>query len=452
VEPSTRKNTWERVLDRIQCKINPRAFTTWLKPTQLASESDEVLSVRVPTSWHAEWLTNNFGRVVEESLRELGRPHLQVRYCVGGEALTSAPVGDPEARSPVPRGGNGDQHGPQLEDTGRLNPRYRFESFVVSSCNQFAHAASLAVAERPGGAYNPLYIYGGVGLGKTHLLQAIGHRLGSKVRRIEYISAERFVNDLINSIRFERTLEFRKRYRDVDLLLVDDIQFLAGKERTQEEFFHTFNTLYELRRQIVITCDCPPREIPTLQERLRSRFEWGLIADIQPPDFETKVAILRKKAEEHGVDLPADVALFVASNTGPNIRELEGALLKLVMQGSISRAPISLEMARESLKDLVAPQPSLVTIEAIQKLVANHYNLKVADLKSASHSPQVVLPRQVAMYLSKQLTRASLPEIGRKFGGKHHSTVIHAIQRIESKRSKEKDFDRLLDGLADSLR
>ncbi len=427
MEAPAARDTWERVLGRIQNKVNSRSFSTWFKPTQLAEETDSALYVRVPSVWHAEWLQSNFWPAIREALAELERPRLAVRFLVNGEAAGN---GDPPA----------------------LDPRKQFETFVVSSCNQFAHAAAMAVAGQPGAAYNPLYIYGGVGLGKTHILQAIYHRVAPKVHRAHYISAEQFMNELINSIRLGRTMDFRNCYRNVDLLLIDDIQFLAGKERTQEELFHTFNRLYELRRQIVITGDCPPREIPTLQERLRSRFEWGLIADIQPPDLETKVAILRKKSEAYSVELPPDVALFVASNTGANVRELEGALLRLVATASVSGVEISLEMARMCLKDLIGPQPSSVTIEAIQKLVANHYNLKVSELKARNNSPQVAFPRQIAMYLSKLLTRASLPEIGRKFGGKHHSTVIHAIHKIELKRSKEREFDRLLETLADSLR
>jgi chromosomal replication initiator protein len=336
---------------------------------------------------------------------------------------------------------------------GWLNARYTFDKFVVSSCNQFAHAAAMAVAEQPSRAYNPLYVYGGVGLGKTHLMQAIGNRLAARGGgRMRYISTEQFMNELINAIRFERTHEFKERYRTVDLLLIDDIQFIANKERTQEEFFHTFNALYDAQKQIVITSDCPPREIPTLEDRLRSRFEWGLIADIQPPDLETKIAILRKKAEAEGTNLPDDVALFIATNSKSNIRELEGWLIRVIAYASMGGREISLDLAKDTLKDLLVPDTPAVTVESIQKLVANHYNLKVTELKSKNNSQQISFPRQVAMYLCKQLTECSLPELGKRFGGKHHSTVIHAIQKIDHKRSKEKEFDRLVEGFEQQLR
>ncbi len=435
------KNTWDRVLGRIETKVNPRSFNTWFKPTHLVGEEGGALRVRVPNTWYVEWLQSNYRSVIEEALRELELPEVSVRFVPADrDALPDATQGD-TAVAPGPAG-----------EAAALNPRYRFETFVVSSCNQFAHAAALAVAEQPGGAYNPLYIYGGVGLGKTHLMQAIGSSLGSRACRMCYLSTERFMNELINAIRFEKTLEFKDKYRNVDLLLIDDIQFLEGKERTQEEFFHTFNTLYDARRQIVITGDCAPREIPTLQERLRSRFEWGLIADIQPPDLETKVAILRKKSEAHGVTLPDDVGVLVASNTGSNVRELEGALLRLIAEASFSRREIALDMAKETLKDLLGAQAPAVTVENIQKLVANYYDLKVSELKSRNNSPQIAFPRQIAMYLCKRMTPCSLPEIGRRFGGKHHSTVIHAIKKIDTRRVQEKEFDRLLEGFMQSLR
>ena len=327
-----------------------------------------------------------------------------------------------------------------------------FEKFVVSSCNQFAHAASVAVAEQPSRAYNPLYIYGGVGLGKTHLMQAIGQRLSQRGgARMRYISTEQFMNELINAIRFERTFEFKEKYRKVDLLLIDDIQFLAGKERTQEEFFHTFNALYDAQKQIVITSDCPPREIPTLEERLRSRFEWGLIADIQPPDLETKIAILRKKAEAEGSTLPDDVALFIATHSKSNIRELEGSLIRAIAYASLSGRELTLEMAKDTLKDLLVPESPAVTVETIQKLVADHFNLRVSEIKSKTNSQQVAFPRQIAMYLCKKMTACSLPEIGKRFGGKHHSTVIHAIQKIEDMRRRDKEFDRLVESFEQSL-
>jgi chromosomal replication initiator protein len=442
LEVTATKNTWDRVLGRIEAKVNAHSFRTWFKPTQFLSEDGVSLAIRVPNTWFAEWLRTNYLALIQEALRDLDRPGLDIRFLPEpSETIQQAlPVPVPtatETAGPFPW----------------LNSRYTFESFVVSSCNQFAHAAAMAVAEQPTRAYNPLYIYGGVGLGKTHLMQAIGNRLTHKRGkvRMRYLSTEHFMNELINAIRFEKTLEFKEKYRSVDLLLIDDIQFLAGKERTQEEFFHTFNSLYDAQKQIVITSDCPPREIPTLEERLRSRFEWGLIADIQPPDLETKVAILRKKAEAEGAQVPDDVALFIASNSKSNIRELEGSLIRVIAYASMSGREITLELARETLRDLLSAEAPVVTVESIQKLVANYYNLKVSELKSRNNSQQISYPRQIAMYLCKQLTDCSLPEIGRRFGGKHHSTVIHAIQKIEHKRSKEKEFDRLVEGFLQSL-
>ena len=300
-------------------------------------------------------------------------------------------------------------------------------------------------------AYNPLYIYGGVGLGKTHLMQAIGNSIAGTGLHMQYVSSETFMNELINSIRFEKTHEFKERYRNVDVLLIDDIQFLAGKERTQEEFFHTFNALHDAQKQIVITSDVPPREIPTLEERLRSRFEWGLLADIQPPDLETKVAILRKKAETNSADLPDDVGLFIASTCGSNIRELEGALTKCVAYASMSGLKLTVELAKKLLADFMPSESPAATVDSIQKLVANYYELRVIDLKSKNNSQQIALPRQTAMYLCKQLTSCSLPEIGRRFGGKHHSTVIHALQKITKKRAAERDFNKLVDHFIQSL-
>jgi chromosomal replication initiator protein len=296
------------------------------------------------------------------------------------------------------------------------------------------------------------YVYGGVGLGKTHLMQAIGNRLALRAARAcATCPPKQFMNELINAIRFERTLEFKDKYRNVDVLLIDDIQFLAGKERTQEEFFHTFNALYDAQKQIVITSDCPPRAIPTLEDRLRSRFEWGLIADIQPPDLETKIAILRKKAEADGVVVPDDVALFIATNSKSNIRELEGSLIRVVAYASMSAQELTLDLAKDTLQDLLVPESAAITVESIQKLVANHYNLKVTELKSKNNSQQISFPRQVAMYLCKRMTESSLPEIGRRFGGKHHSTVIHAIQKIEKKRTNDKEFDRLVESFVQLL-
>jgi chromosomal replication initiator protein len=447
MEQSPDRNIWDRVLGKIESRVNAHSFKTWFRPTHLVSEDGASLRIRVPNSWFAEWLQTNYLPVIQDALREMERPELLVEFVHdAGIAGTRAHAAGPARPTPSPS--------VPVTDAlpGWLNPRYTFDKFVVSSCNQFAHAAAIAVAEQPSRTYNPLFVYGGVGLGKTHLMQAIGNRLSLRGgARMRYLSTEQFMNELINAIRFERTPEFKEKYRNVDVLLIDDIQFLAGKERTQEEFFHTFNALYDAQKQIVITSDCPPRAIPTLEDRLRSRFEWGLIADIQPPDLETKIAILRKKAEADGASVPDDVALFIATNSKSNIRELEGSLIRVVAYASMSGRELTLDLAKDTLKDLLVSESPAITVESIQKLVANHYNLKVTELKSKNNSQQISFPRQVAMYLCKRMTESSLPEIGRRFGGKHHSTVIHAIQKIEHKRSNEKEFDRLVDSFVQLL-
>jgi len=479
-------NLWDRILALLQAKMNSQTFNTWLRPTQQLSVVDGLLHVEVPSVHFVDWINKNYMPLIQESARELEVGDLRLSFTsrdVGARRAGPLPAAErrprwavteaPPARHAPMGAGAPAVHGaalaapsasaqrppvhaaapaPQQPGNG-INSRYTFDSFVVSSCNQFAHAASLAVAEQPSGAYNPLFIYGGVGLGKTHLMQAMGNRLARSFpgMRLLYISAEAFMNELINGIRFEKTLDFKERYRSVDVLLIDDIQFLAGKERTQEEFFHTFNALYESQKQIVITSDCPPRDIPTLEERLRSRFEWGLIADIQPPDLETKVAILRKKAESDNIVLSEDVAMFIASRVRSNIRELEGSLIRLMAFSSLSGRTIDLEMARESLRDLIDDRARAVPVEAIQKGVAAHYGIKLTELKSRNNSKHISFPRQVAMYLAKKLTDKSLPALGEYFGGKHHTTVIHAIRKIEAMREKDRDFDRLIAGFLESF-
>ena len=337
---------------------------------------------------------------------------------------------------------------------GGLNQRYTFDTFIVGPSNQFAHAACRAVAEAPSRSYNPLFIYGGVGLGKTHLMHAIGQYLLEHNRglKLTYISSERFMNEMINALRYDRILDFRERYRSVDVLLVDDIQFVSGKEGTQTEFFHTFNALYDAQKQIVLSSDHPPHEIPALEERLRSRFEWGLIADIQPPDIETRVAILKRKAEAETVPLPDGVAMYIAGRIRSNIRELEGSLIRLIAYASLTGREISLELTQEVLKNVIDQESKAVTIETIQRFVAEHYQLKIADLKSRNNSKSVAMPRQIAMYMCKNLTHASLPEIGRSFGGKHHSTVIHSIRKVEDMRKKDTTFNSLITTLTESIR
>ena len=335
-----------------------------------------------------------------------------------------------------------------------LNPKYTFDSFVVGSSNQFAHAAALAVAEKPSKAYNPLFLYGGVGLGKTHLMHAIGHmiKLNNKHLRLTYVSTEKFTNEVINAIRYDKMLSFNERYRNNDVLLIDDIQFIAGKERTQEVFFHTFNSLYDTHKQIIISADCPPRAIPTLEERLHSRFEWGLIADIQPPDLETKVAIIKKKAERQNIAVPDNVALYIASKIRSNIRELEGALVRLIAYCSLKGSEITLPMAQETLHDILGPGEKAITIEMIQKTIADHYKMRVQELKSKNNSKSVTLPRQICMYLCKKLTGASLPQIGREFGDKHHTTVMHSINKISLMIQRDRELSKQIQTFIDSFK
>jgi chromosomal replication initiator protein len=382
---------------------------------------------------------------------ELKKPGLQVNFVsdTSGDALPialsveeAAALEAAEPATPVGPGPAG------------LNPRYTFDTFIVGSSNQFAHAACRAVGEAPSRSYNPLFIYGGVGLGKTHLMHAIGQYVLRHDRNLKltYISAERFMNEMINAVRYDRIIDFRERYRTVDVLLVDDVQFIAGKEGTQVEFFHTFNALYDSQKQIVISSDCPPHEIPSLEERLRSRFEWGLIADIQSPDLETKVAILKKKADAEAVPLPDNVAIYIAGRIKSNIRELEGSLIRLIAYASLTGQEITLPLAQEVLKNILDYEDKAVTIEIIQKFVAEYYNLKLMELKSRNNSKSIAMPRQVAMYLCKSLTHASLPEIGRSFGGKHHSTVIHSIRKIEGMRQKDGDFNTLISNFLEGFR
>jgi chromosomal replication initiator protein len=439
---STLMDIWQRILARLEGEIGKQAFGTWLRPTSLVRDDGSVIHVRVPNRLFSDWIRRHYAERIATASAFLDRSSLRVDYVVEGDLSVAPP---PAAADPA---------SPGLPVPAVANSRYTFESFVVSSCNEFAHAAALRVAESPSRSYNPLFIYGGVGLGKTHLMHAIGNLVQARSPQLRqrYISTETFVNDLIGSIRYEKTNDFRTRYRNVDLLLVDDIQFLAEKERTQEEFFHTFNALHEAQKQIVITSDCQPREIPTLEERLRSRFEWGLIADIQPPDLETKVAILNKKAEGERVQLPSDVSIFIASKTKSNIRELEGALVRLLAYASVTGRRLDLALAREVLKDILSDSDRAITIEAIQKYVANYYHLRVGDLKSKTNARLISFPRQVAMYLCKTLTQASLPEIGRRFGGKHHSTVLHSIRKIEEMRQREHDFDRIVNSFIEAFK
>src|SRR5688500_9422097 len=454
---------WDQVLSRIEDQVGKHSFSTWFKPTSLLIDGGSSLSIRVPNLLFVEWLPKHYSVVLAEALRDVGRADVKLVFVADKAASTSenrapaysssafAPAASSGAsarqavREPEPEAEREEAEEPQVEQrSGGLIPRYTFDSFIVGPSNQFAHAACRAVAETPSRSYNPLFIHGGVGLGKTHLMHAIGHYVVLHHRPLSllYISSERFMNEMINAVRFDRILDFRSRYRSVDVLLVDDIQFVSGKEGTQNEFFHTFNALHDAQKQIVISSDRPPHEIPALEERLRSRFEWGLIADINPPDIETKAAILKKKAEGEAVPLPDSVAMYIASRIKTNIRELEGSLIRLIAYASLTSKPLTIELAQDVLKNVLDHDEKAVTIEQIQKFVADYYQLKLNELKSRNNSKSVAMPRQVAMYLCKSLTHASLPEIGRSFGGKHHSTVIHSINKVEDLRKKDSDFDK----------
>jgi chromosomal replication initiator protein len=447
----TGTNIWDAVLARIETKVNRHSFYTWFKPTGFIAEQPDGIRVRVPNSLFRDWLTKHYSGVLDEALREVDRSGAAVQF-VTEEGIHTAELTVPAL--PPPGAVEADAEAADA-DTGQpgLGGRYSFDTFIVGSSNQFAHAACRAVAESPSRSYNPLFIYGGVGLGKTHLMRAIGQYVQTNSHlKLTYISSERFMNEMINALRYDRVLEFRERYRSVDVLLVDDVQFLAGKEGTQTEFFHTFNALYDAQKQIVISSDCPPHEIPSLEERLRSRFEWGLIADIQPPDIETKVAILKKKAEAEGIPLPDNVAIYIAGKIKSNIRELEGSLIRLIAYASLTGREISLPLAQDVLRNVIQNDDRAITIEIIQKFVSEYYQLKLGELKSRNNSKSVAMPRQIAMYLCKNLTPASLPEIGRSFGGKHHSTVIHSIRKIEELRQKDGDFNTLINNFLESFR
>jgi chromosomal replication initiator protein len=482
VEP----RVWNNILQGVEKRLNHQSFETWFSSIKFdgCDESGHVIHLRAPNQVVKDWVSSNYSDVIDASLKELDLAAYQVDWSVDelsqgdsgmaadedraeetvlslGDSASASGQGKSSSLLSLLEAAESDGLAPSattfvdiepLELS--LNPKCTFQTFVVGSCNQFAHAAAQAVADAPGKTYNPLYIYGGVGLGKTHLMHAIGHAVKEKNKylRLSYISAEKFMNELINAIRYDKAQTFREKYRSIDVLLMDDIQFMAGKERTQEEFFHTFNALYDKQKQIVISSDCPPREIPTLEERLHSRFEWGLIADMEPPDLETKVAILKRKADLDGVALPDDVAFFIAGKVKSNIRELEGSLVRLIAISSLRGVPISKMLAQDAIRNIADDdQPVGVTIEQIQRTVSAHYKLRLDELKSKNNARQIAVPRQVAMYLCKRLTKHSFPEIGREFGGKHHTTVIHSVEKIDALVSKDQNFHRIVSDLIDNL-
>ncbi|HUF04323.1 MAG TPA: chromosomal replication initiator protein DnaA [Aridibacter sp.] len=461
-------NVWSNVLSSVEQQLNSQIFDAWFRPIKFdgCDEQEKVLHLRA-SQINKEWINSNYSDLLDQTLAELNLENYRLKWkIVEGEKEENAP----KASDDGPGGGDEDEEDSIAFDPfyqknqtrfvdlepieNSLNRKYTFETFVVGSCNQFAHAAAEAVVDQPGKAYNPMFIYGGVGLGKTHLMHAIGHavRLRNRHLRVAYISAEKFMNELINAIRYDKTQTFRDKYRSIDVLLMDDVQFMAGKERTQEEFFHTFNALHNDQKQIVITSDCPPREIPTLEERLHSRFEWGLIVDMEPPDLETKVAILKRKADIDGFELPDDIAFFIASKIKSNIRELEGTLVRLIAISSLRGLPISKMLAQDAMKNIIdSEQPEGVTMERITRTVASHYRLTVEEIKSKNNSRAIALPRQVAMYLCKRMTKHSFPEIGKEFGGKHHTTVMHSVDKIENLVKENREFHKLVSELIDSL-
>src|SRR6516225_5026131 len=460
--PATALNPWLQILAALEKKVIRQSFETWLKPTRYSHAAGRTLYVRVPSP-EFQHIGDKYGDLIQEAIDLQSLDFDDVSFVTAeedpsippqrrdggfGPVPAHAPTAPPPTPSRAPEQARFD-----WSTAAQLNSRYTFDNFVIGNGNQFARAASLAVAERPSRAYNPLFLYGGVGMGKTHLMHAIGHEVKRRQpsSSICYVSAEKFTNEMITSLRNDRMTSFHDRFRTVDVLLIDDIQFIAQKERTQEEFFHTFNTLHESMKQIVIASDRPPKELAEIEDRLRSRFEWGLIADIQPPDLETKVAILQKKAEQEKVTLPTDVALYVASNIRSNVRELEGALIRLVAHSSLIGAEITLPYAQQVLKNFIDSQARKVTIESIQKATAEQFGLRLAEIKQKNNSRAIVYPRQIAMYLAKHLTEASLPEIGRQFGGKHHTTVLHSVEKIEEVRKNDKDLNRLLNKLTEQL-
>lgn len=448
------QDLWQKSLDLIRSKVSKPSFEAWLKQTEALELNGDKLVIGVPSTFAQDWLSNRYYSMIKDAVQKVAGVNLEIEVV----SLENEPVQvqgklpvdqlielSPESvktfvktTDPTPLSANLLDEEPEEEMEGfvqaQLNPKYTFDTFVIGSGNRFAHAASLAVAEAPAKAYNPLFIYGGVGLGKTHLMHAIGHHVlaHNPNSRVVYLSSEKFTNEFINAIRDNRAVGFRNKYRSVDILLIDDIQFLAGKEQTQEEFFHTFNALHEENKQIIISSDRPPKEIPTLEDRLRSRFEWGLITDVQPPDLETRIAILRKKAIADQLDVPSDVLATIADRVDTNIRELEGALIRVVAFSALMNQPISTDLAAEALKDIMPDsRPKIVTIPDIQQAVSTYYRLRVEDLKSKKRTKTVALPRQIAMFLAREMTDYSLPKIGEDFGGRDHTTVIHAHEKIK---------------------
>jgi chromosomal replication initiator protein len=433
------KNAWETIKEHLCTTLTSEAYDNWVAKTTYVGEAGQRLRVRVPDEVTKSWMESEYASRVNSVIRDLRLPVAEVQYELD---LAQIPVSQREVESPF-------FHAARKQ----LNKKFVFDSFVVGSCNQFAHAASVAVAAKPSESYNPLFIYGGSGMGKSHLLHAIGLQLvqDRPWMKVVFTTGERFMNEMIQCIRMDRMGAFHENYRTADALLIDDIHILAGKERTQEEFFHTFNELHDRQRQIVLTSDSLPKNTPGLVDRLRSRFEWGLMVDVQPPDLETKMAILDKKSEQEGICLPDDVRIFIATKTKSSVRELEGALVKLIAYSSVTGSPINMAMAQQLLKPMLPNHERRVTIDSIIRAVAERYCLQPSQLKQKTNAHEISRPRQVAMYLTKELTSASLPEIGRAFGGKHHTTVLHSVRKVEELRQGDPDLNRLIHSLIDSF-
>lgn len=440
---------WEKTLSDIETKISKPSFETWLKSTKAIALNDDTLFISAPNEFSRDWLESRYATLIEDTLFETTGENMKVKI------VTTETDLDSKNSSPKKIDDKRNYTSDDSPVGNMLNSKYVFDTFVIGTGNRFAHAASLAVAEAPAKAYNPLFIYGGVGLGKTHLMHAIGHYVleHNPSAKVLYLSSEKFTNEFINSIRDNKAVDFRNKYRNVDVLLIDDIQFLAGKEQTQEEFFHTFNALHDESKQIVISSDRPPKEIPTLEDRLRSRFEWGLITDIQPPDLETRIAILRKKAKAENLDIANEVMVYIANQIDTNIRELEGALIRVVAYSSLINRDIDAEMAAEALKDIIpSSKPKIITILDIQKTVGEHYGVKLEDFKAKKRNKSIAFPRQIAMYLSREMTDFSLPKIGEEFGGRDHTTVIHANDKISTMIQNDHAFQETIHELIDKIK
>lgn len=439
---------WQEILKQISEKLSKPSFDTWFNETEAIRLTNDTLYIYVPNDFVKDWLNKNYKKLIEDILLDFTGSQLSV-FLTTSQQLEETSIGNSINTVKIEVASTNEEY------RNILNPKYIFETFVIGTGNRFAHAASLAVAEAPAKSYNPLFLYGGVGLGKTHLMHAIGHFVKGYNRdaNVVYLSSEKFTNEFIIAIRDNKTEDFRSKYRNVDVLLIDDIQFLAGKESTQEEFFHTFNTLHEANKQIVISSDRPPKEIPTLEDRLRSRFEWGLITDIQPPDLETRIAILQKKANAENLDIPTEVMMYIANQINTNIRELEGALIRVVAYSSLINKDIDIELATEALKDIVpSAKPKTITIYDIQKIACDFYGIKIEEIKGRKRTRSVVLPRQIAMYLSREMTDLSLPKIGEEFGGKDHTTVIHAHEKIQSLLRTDRNIQKVVNEVSSRIK